>query len=297
MNEADLENYRKSGRIAAEAVRWSRALIKPGAQVLDTAREIEQKIQQLGGDLAFPVNIGINDITAHYTPHHNDTTIIKCDDVVKVDLGAMVDGYISDTAYTIDLGGNYSDMLRVNNEALDNAIDIIKDGVKLSEIGKTVEETIKSEGFKVIENLTGHQIEQFNLHAGLSIPNTEISHDARLEEGMVVAVEPFATCGAGRVIDSNFVEIYSVIRSGRVRSKDARVLLKELEKRHGMPFASRWYLNGLSHVKMQAILRELLNSGILRSYPMLHEKGAGVVSQFEHTIIVEKDGCEVTTLL
>jgi len=126
MDAKELEKYRKSGAIAKEVREWSRKLVKEGMPLLKIAEDVEAKIRKNGGDLAFPVNVCVNHITAHYTPKYNDETVLGANDVVSVDLGVHVDGYIADTAYTIDLSGDYSKMLEANKEALDKSIVVIK---------------------------------------------------------------------------------------------------------------------------------------------------------------------------
>ena len=211
MKKEELNKYLASGKIAREVREWSKTLIKENAKILDIANKIESKIRELGGEIAFPTNICINDITAHYTPKFNDKIIIQKEDVVKVDIGVHVDGYIADTACTVDLSGNYSGLLKANEKALNTVVKLIKPGTSLSEIGETVQKTITGAGFKVIENLTGHEIKQYNLHAGLSIPNIPIPYEKKLVEGMVLAIEPFATDGYGRVIEAKHAEIFSLI--------------------------------------------------------------------------------------
>ncbi len=295
MEENELKAYREAGKIAVKAREWSRDLIKEGAKLLDIAEKIEKKILDHGGEIAFPVNICINDITAHYTPKFNDETVIKENDVVTIDLGAHVDGYIADTAYTIDLSGKYEKMLNANKDALEKAINLVKPDVSVSEIGKLVQKTLKDAGFKPIENLTGHEVKQYDLHAGLSIPNIEVPYKWKIEEGMVLAIEPFATDGYGRVIESKQAEIFSLLEAKPTRMREARMLLNEVEKRKKLPFAERWFCKKINPMKLSLILRDLVSNEVLNAHPVLHEKEKGVVSQFEHTMIVTGDGCEVTT--
>ncbi|OYT40929.1 MAG: type II methionyl aminopeptidase [Candidatus Altiarchaeales archaeon ex4484_43] len=295
MEEKELKAYREAGKIAVEVREWSKNLIKGGTRLLDIAEKIEKKITDMGGGIAFPVNICINDITAHYTPKFNDESVIGENDIVTIDLGAHVDGYIADTAYTIDLSGRYEKMLSANRDALDKAIDLVKPNVSVSEIGKTVQKTLKDAGFKPIENLTGHEVKQYDLHAGLSIPNIEVPYKWKIKEGMVLAIEPFATDGYGRVIESKRAEIFSLQRIKPTRMREARMLLSEIERRKKLPFAERWFCKKINPIKLSLILRDLVSNEILNAHPVLHEKGKGMVSQFEHTMIVTEDGCEVIT--
>jgi len=295
MEKEIIDSYRRAGEIGKEVREWSKALIKPGAKVLDVVEKIEAKIKEKGAGIAFPTNVCINDVTAHYTPKHNDTTVINKGDVVTVDLGAHVDGYISDTAYTLDLGGNHKDMLKSNQEALDAVIDEIKPGVSVQKLGETVQQLLHDRGYKPIENLTGHEIKQYDLHAGLSIPNIKVPYDWTIEEDMVLAIEPFATDGFGRVVESQNIEIYGLLDKKPTRMREARTLLKEVESREELPFAARWYSKKINPMRLKLALNDLVRQEIIKGYPILHEKERGVVSQFEDTVIVTSDGCEITT--
>jgi len=295
MEQKELDAYRKAGKIASEVREWSREIVSPDAKVLDVAEKIEAKIREMGAEIAFPVNVCINDVTAHYTPKYNDETRISKTDVVSIDIGAHVDGYIADTAYTLDFSGKYEDMLKANQEALVGAIALIRPGALVTEIGKSVHATLKAAGYKPIENLTGHEVKQYDLHAGLAIPNIEVPHKLRIQEGMALAIEPFATDGYGRVIESKHAEIFSLQEPRPTRNKDARSIISQVADRQSLPFAERWYAKTIPPLRLDLAMRELVSNGTLRAYPILHEKEKGIVSQFEHTVIVTKDGCEVTT--
>ncbi len=296
MDKEDRERYLRAGEIGRDVREWSKSLIKSGVSVLELADKIEKKIKDSGAGLAFPVNVCLNDITAHYAPKFNDETVIEKDDVVTVDLGAHIDGFISDTAYTIDLSGEHKDLLKVNQEALEKAIEMVAPGVSVSDIGAAVQKTITDAGFKPIENLTGHEIKKYDLHAGLSVPNIRVPYDWRITEGMVLAIEPFATDGVGRVGESQHAEIYSLLEEKPVRMREARILLRELSARRKLPFAKRWFTEKINPMRLELVLRKMVSSGVLKKHPVLHENGGGFVSQFEHTMIVSSDGCEVTTL-
>lgn len=293
MEEEKIKKYREAGKIAKDVVDFSRSLIEPGKNMFEIAEKIEGKIKEKAG-IAFPVNICVNDIGAHFTPKWNDTAVLG-NDVVKVDLGVSLDGFIADTAYTVDLSGKYSGMLEANESALEKALKMIKAGVRVSQIGKEVHETIKLYGFKPIENLTGHEIKEYDLHAGILIPNIETTYDVKISEGMALAIEPFATDGFGSVIESSKCEIFSLVESKPVRMSDERELLAEIGKRKKLPFAKRWF-HDIDEPKLNLMLQDMVNRRIIRRHPVLHEKDKGVISQFEHTVIVGKDDCIVTTL-
>ena len=295
MDDKELSAYRKAGKISQQVKKWSKSLVKPGIKILDIAEKIEAKIIENKAGLAFPVNVCINDVTAHYTPKYNDTISLEESDVVSIDLGVHVDGFIADTAYTVDLGGEYDKMLEVNEKALQKVIEIIRPGASVKELGSTLYDFVTKSGFKPIENLTGHEVKQYDLHAGISIPNIPVPYEWELEEDMVLAIEPFVTDGYGRVVESKIANIYSLLEKKPIRMPEARAILKEVEKREELPFAERWYSKKISPMKVQLAIQQLLSKEIIKGYPTLHEKEKGVVSQFEHTMIVTADGCEVTT--
>jgi methionyl aminopeptidase len=295
MEKDALDSYVKAGKIASETLKWASGLVKPGVRYIEVSDKIEERLKKNDAGSAFPVNISVNDAAAHYTPKYQDTIEFTKKDIVKLDIGVHLDGYIADTATTIDLTGQYGKMMDSNRLALDEAIKVVKPGVSVSRIGEVIQSIINKAGYKPIENLTGHELKQYDLHAGLSIPNIKVPYDWKLSEGMVLAIEPFATDGAGHVIESRAAEIYSVESERPTRLKEARMLLDEVSEREGMPFAARWYAKKIPQMKLSLVLNQLSQAGILRAYPPLHDRGKGMVSQFEHTLIVTEDGCIVTT--
>ncbi len=299
MDNETFEKYIIAGKIATEARNYGKNLIKSEVGCLDVASKVESKIIDRGAGLAFPVNISINEIAAHYSPKHNDTLVFKKGDVVKLDVGAHIDGYIADTAVTIEVGTNkYIDLIKASSDALDNIIDFIKPGIALFEIGKIVEETISSYNYKPIDNLTGHSMKRYILHTGLSIPNVpNKSYKAKLNIGDVLAIEPFATNGAGHVNTGNGSNIYickDSVNLRLLRNKKSRVIFDKLKNKFKtLPFAQRWFEESFSNSEI--ILKKMSFSGLIKQYPQLIDAKRGIVSQKEHTVILTEDGCEVIT--
>ncbi|RLG56859.1 MAG: type II methionyl aminopeptidase, partial [Candidatus Hydrothermarchaeota archaeon] len=197
MKEESLSYYKKAGEIAKEVLEEGLKKIKPGVKLLEVAEFVEARIIEKGGKPAFPCNISVNEIAAHYSPTAWDERTFEKGDLVKLDIGVHVNGYIADVAKSIDLGnkGENKKLIEASEEALKNAIDMIKPGVKTSEIGETIEETIKGFGFVPVSNLTGHQLQRWRLHGGMFIPNVKIRGGEEIKEGDVIAIEPFATNG------------------------------------------------------------------------------------------------------
>jgi len=299
MNSEIYDKYKLAGKIAADARDFGVNLLKSGVSCLDIANKIESKIIDKGGGLAFPVNISINEIAAHYSPKNDDSITLKKNDVVKLDIGAHIDGFIADTAITIEIGNNnYNKMIKASSNALDSAINILKDGINLYEIGKTVQETITSFGYKPIDNLTGHSMQRYILHAGMSIPNVpDKVYNNKPKAGDVLAIEPFATNGAGHVISGPGSNIYLCKESFRqrlIRDKETRIIFEKIKNEFKtLPFAQRWFKKQFSYSEMS--LRKLSFIGLVKHYPQLIDAKKGIVTQKEHTVIITEDGCEVIT--
>jgi len=297
MEQEELDNFREAGKIAARVREDSKRLIMVGESLLDIAETIEQMIGEEGAKPAFPVNISINEIAAHYTPEFESEKSLGENDLVKVDLGMQVNGALSDTAYTIDLAGTNEKLVTAAEEALEKAIAAIKPGIAVGEVGDVIEQTIKGYGFKPISNLSGHMIKSNELHAGVEIPNIKTDDPYRFEEGDIFAVEPFATTGEGYVEDLEQVEIFSIYSPSNVRMRQSRKIVEHVIKNYGMlPFAERWVRKSFkSKLLVSAALRELLQNHFIKGYPVLREVSKGLVSQAEHTVMVTKDSCEVLT--
>ena len=294
MEPSQLELYRKAGKIAAQVREKIKEMVKPGVKILEIAQRAEDLIRELGGSPAFPCNVSINEIAAHYSPPPWDETVIKEGDVVKVDIGVEVEGCIGDTAFTV----GDEKLVEVVGKALEEAIKVIKPGIDAGKIGAAVETVAKSNGLKPIQNLTGHSLGRGELHGGVWIPNVAGETGQRLEVGQVLAIEPFVTDGAGFVEDDERrVYIYSFLRDAPVRTRMAREVLREIKEKYpSLPFAVRWLAKGMSRLRLELTLRELRMAGAIRPYYVLVERAKGKVAQAEHTVIVTENGCEVTTI-
>ncbi len=285
-----IEKTIKAGEILKKVVKEAEEKVAVGSKILDVAEFIENRIVELGARPAFPCNISINSDAAHSTPARGDERVFKKGDLVKIDIGAHIDGYIADMAISIDLG-DHSDLIRAAREAVFNAIDVVKAGVDTAKIGKIIEETIKNYGFKPVVNLSGHGLLPYIAHAPPSIYNYATQKGIELEEGMVIAIEPFATDGVGKVVERGECEIYSLLNPKPLRLRTMREIVSEIsEKYKTLPFAKRW-LN-VSDLWISKLVRE----GVLREYPVLTEVSRRAVSQWEHTVIVERDCARVVTL-
>lgn len=295
----ELENYKKAGRIAKQSLEFGLSLIEENASLLEVVEKIERFIKDKGAEPAFPVNVSINDRAAHYTASVDDKTVFSSGDVVKLDIGVHVQGYIGDVARTKIIGNESEEkekLVEASEKALENAISFIKPGVKTGEIGKIIEETIRGYGFNPVVNLTGHKLKRYELHCGIAIPNIYSKADYELKEGEVFAIEPFATNGAGKVKDENTALIFRYERDARIRLLDARKILEHVKERYRkLPFAERWVADLVPKFKLGIAIRNLVESKALHAYKILREEAHGIVSQAEDTVIVTEDGAEILT--
>ncbi|MFA6333329.1 MAG: type II methionyl aminopeptidase [Methanoregula sp.] len=290
MNDDILEKYRTAGSLAARILKEGAQQIRVGASYLELVESIEARVKDEGAELAFPLNLSLNEDAAHDTASWNDERILKKGDVAKLDLGVQIDGYIADTATTVDLGNN-SLLLDASREALEAAIRTVKPGATSGDLGAAVQKEIEGRGYRPIANLTGHGLAQYVLHQSPTIPNIAINGGVVLEEGIVFAIEPFATTGSGHVKEKTKMEIYSQLSAKPVRIPAGRTILEKIQGRNGLPFSRRW----LGERKLDLALPTLVRSGTLHGYPVLADIAGSLVSQHEHTVIVTGDGCIVTT--
>lgn len=289
-----LEDWRSAGRIAAEALEFGRELIKPGARAVEVADKIEQKIRDLGAVPAFPVILSCNHVAAHWAPDPNDPLILQ-DQLVKLDMGAAVNGAIGDCAVTIDLSGTWSELSKASRNAVDNLTKEVHPGMEFWTMGKIIQETIESFGYKPIRNLSGHGIMPFTIHTWPTIPNVDNGDKTKLQTGMVFASEPFATNGQGMVNEAEECNIFGYLKRRPIRSPITRSLVPDVEAFQGLPFTSRWLTKKHPLFKVNFALREMVQTEMIRAYPPLVEAGKGLVSQHERTFFVGEDKVEVLT--
>lgn len=297
LSEADYAKWRRAGEISASAIELGRMIIKEGVPLLEVAEQIEDFMRDNGSVPAFPTNLSRNEVAAHFTPasYEGHLTFAK-GDVVKLDLGAQIDGFIADTAVTIEVGTHkYDKLIESSRKALEEAISVMGPNANLSTVGGTIESVIKSYGFKPISNLTGHLIERNVLHAGISVPNVQQRITQRPRVGQVFAIEPFSTDGAGHVVSGATGNIYHYQRDRPLRAPDQRRLLQVIARDYPhTPFAERWVAKEGGE-RTRLAIGQLLRQVAIKSYPQLIEEARGMVAQHEHTVLITEEGCEVMT--
>ncbi|MBU2104550.1 MAG: type II methionyl aminopeptidase [Nanoarchaeota archaeon] len=284
----------QAGKIASEVKNYAKEIIKPEIPLLETAEKIEAKIVELGGKPAFPVNLSIDNIAAHYTPSHDDKTLAQ--GLLKIDIGVRIDGWIADTAFSIDLENSEENkkLIEASEKALKNVIEVFKENESLNKVGQKISETIETFGFSPIINLGGHGLGKEDFHAEPFIPNFDNKKNISIEKGLY-AIEPFATTGSGRVHDGNPSGIYQLVSEKNIRSPAAREILSfVIEEYQTFPFCSRWLIKKFG-TRALISLKQLEENGNLHQFSQLVESKGAKVSQAEDTILINETGIIVTT--
>jgi methionyl aminopeptidase len=288
----------KSGKIAARVLQEISSEITPKKRIIKICALAENKIKEYGGLPAFPLNVSINHIAAHSTSPRGDRSEIPDFGLVKLDVGVHVDGYITDTARTIDIDGTLEGFVASTEDALMEAIGLMQPGAELGDVGHTIEKVIKEYGLRAVKNLSGHNLKKYRLHAGKIVPNVKKRGIGTVEIGEYYAIEPFATSGTGKVIDSKVVYIFANTGLDEPLEGNTEKLRKYLREKYGpLPFASRWIGTSGKKVDVVEEIRKLVNAKALRGYPMQIEKKGRPVSQTEHTVYISEDGPILLTKL
>lgn len=292
------EKYVRAGRIVAKVREQMQRIVSEGMRVIDICEKAESLIREKGGQPAFPCNVSINEVAAHYTSPPQDEKTVPEGSIVKVDIGVHIDGYIADTAVTKCFNPEYENLTHAAKEALETALKVLRPGLSISRFGLAVQKSIKMQGFKPVSNLTGHQVGRYLVHAGKALPNVFHLSMSKVHVGEVYAVEPFVTLpdAAGKVTSGKEAHIFRFVKRKSLKNHYAKRLLDYiLKKFHTLPFAERWLQECLPANRFQAAFSELLSSKSLMAYPEFIEVSRKPVAQAEHTVVITKDGCHVLT--
>ena len=297
-DEEVLEKFRLSGKILRETREEMKLFVRENMPIVQVCEKAEALIREKGGKPAFPCNVSINEVAAHYTSPPNDERRIPEKAIVKVDMGVHVDGYVTDTAFTACFNPEYNGMQNAAEHALKTAVDNIHSEMATSKIGGIIENAIKNRGFKPIANLTGHSVGRYLIHAGTSIPNVAQISLAKVKAGEVCAIEPFVTLpeAVGRVEDGAEITIFRLVKAKSVKNPYAKQILKYIEDNfRTLPFAERWLKGVVPKDQHREAFKELFTSKALMGYPVFVEVSRKPVTQAEHTVLITENGCEVLT--
>jgi methionyl aminopeptidase len=295
----EFDNYIQAGKIAGEIRENVRRTDWIGKTVFEICEHVENEIRKRGAKCAFPVNTSINEVAAHYTAEPNDPTTIKDDDLVKIDLGAQINGYIADTAVTVCYNPEFDNLVQAAEQSLNNAMSMIKVGAKSSDVGRTIEKTIKQMGFLPIANLSGHSLDQYTIHAGKSVPNIWSIGSFTFNENQAFACEPFVTTGEGLgfVHEGKVKNIFALSSRKKTKDNDADKMLDYIWQNFNLlPFALRWLTSEWDEKEAKKLLDILIKKKSVHAYPVLVEGNGKRVAQAEHTFIPNETGVTITTI-
>ncbi len=296
VDQQALESWRKAGRIASECREWAKTNIQPGVRIRHVLETVESMIRERGGQPGFPAQSSRNSVAAHYCSAPEDEQTYQEGDCVKVDIGVHVDGYVADTAATVDLSSDrrWTPLIESAKSALAAAIATVGEGVPVGDVGGAIERTILKAGFQPVRNLTGHGLGRWKVHCAPQIPNYAERGGGTLKRGMVFAIEPFASTGKGYIREAGKAEVFMMVRPPMKAKGLDRDVLKAIEAWRGLPVARRYFTH-LDRELVEDTITKLARQGSLMRYPPLVEDEGVMVAQYEHSLYLGPDGVEVLT--
>ncbi|RPB28312.1 methionine aminopeptidase 2-like protein [Terfezia boudieri ATCC MYA-4762] len=319
MNNDRWNDFRHGSEVHRQVRQWAQKHIKPGMSLTEICEGIEDSVRRLTGHdgliegdsliagMGFPTGVSLNHCAAHYTPNAGNKVVLQQQDVMKVDFGVHVNGYIVDSAFTMSFDPVYDNLLAAVKDATNTGVRAGID-VHMCDIGAAIQEVIesyeveiggKTHQVKPIRNLNGHNINQFQIHGTKSVPIVKGGDQTtKMEEGEVFAIETFGSTGKGVVRDDTEVSHYARIADVKhvdLRLSSAKNLLNVINKNFGtLPFCRR-YLDRIGQEKYLLGLNNLVSSGIVESYPPLCDSKGSYTAQYEHTILLRPTCKEVVS--
>jgi len=293
-----IEDYLKAGKIAGEVRENVRKKDWIGSTLEEICEYVESEIIKRGAKCAFPVNTSLNEVAAHYTAEPNDPKTVSDSDLIKIDLGAQINGYIADTAVTVNYDPQYDSLVQTAENALQSAMSMIKVGVKSKDVGRKIQNTIMDMGFKPIANLSGHSLDQYTIHAGKTVPNMWSIGSFDFSEDEAYACEPFVTAknGLGFVRNGKIKNIFALASRKRTKDDEADKVQEYIWNNFNMlPFALRWLLKEWEEKEARKLLDVLIKKKVVKAYAILVEASGKTVAQAEHTFSPTQTGVTVTT--
>lgn len=310
-----VENYnnaRRAAEVHRQARLYARKTIRPGMSMLSVADTIEDATRalveehELESGVGFPTGLSLNEVAAHYTPNGNDKLFLKEGDIMKVDIGVHVKGRIVDSAFTLSFNPDYENLLKAVEDATNTGVREAGIDVRVGDIGGMIQEVMesyevtigtKTMPVKAIRNLTGHNIGNYQIHGGKSVPIVKSDDATKMEEGEYFAIETFGSTGRGHVVESGECSHYAKVIDGPKIRKDtpasAKAVLATINRSFGtLPWCRR-YLERTGETGYLYGLQRLVREGIVQEYPPLKDQAGSMTAQFEHTILLRPTVKEV----
>lgn len=309
--------YKSAADIVNRALQLVISECKPKAKIVDVCEKGDSFIQEQTGNMyknvkkkiergvAFPTCISVNNVVCHYSPLASDETVLEEGDLVKIDMGCHIDGFIAVVAHTHvvqdgPVTGRKADVIAAANTAAEVAMRLIRPGKKNKDVTEAIQKVAAAYDCKIVEGVLSHQMKQFVIDGNkvvLSVTNPEVRvDDAEFEENEVYAVDIVASTGEGKpkMFDEKQTTIYkrAVDRNYHLKMKTSRFIFSEINQKFPiMPFTAR----ALEEKKARLGLVECVNHDLLQPYPVLHEKPGDLVAHIKFTVLLMPNGSDRVT--
>ena len=283
-----------------------------GVDIKELIDYIEKKIFSTGNFPSFPAMVSVNDMAAHYTVF-DEGYILQKGDVIKVDFGISRNGFLTDNAFTVEVGSNnHQKLIECAKACLDAAMDRVEIDCTMHDIGTVIYDVAKQRGFNTIHNLSGHQIGPYVLHYGMSVPSYGNEDMQKVKNSQQFAIEPFVTYGEPRIKAVRPSNILHLQRDKPVRDPIAMKVLKHIRSHFPkLPFSKRWLISseaellgaigggikGYDTQKIKYGINILKKYGIIYEYDELGTVDGELVAQFEDCVVFENNQKTIITRL
>ncbi|KAJ9698717.1 hypothetical protein PVL29_007668 [Vitis rotundifolia] len=286
--------YKTAAEIVNKALQVVLSACKPKAKIVDVCEKGDAFIREQTGNVyknvkkkiergvAFPTCISVNNTVCHFSPLSSDETLLEAGDILKIDMGCHIDGFIAVVAHTHVLQdgrvtGRAADVIAAANTAAEVALRLLRPGRKNKEVTDAIQKVAAAYDCKIVEGVLSHQLKQFVIDGNkvvLSVPSGETRvDDAEFEENEVYAVDIVISTGDGKpkLLDERQTTIYkrAVDKNYHLKMKSSRFIFSEISQKFPiMPFSAR----ALEEKRARLGLVECVNHDLLQPYPVLHEK-------------------------
>ncbi|KAF3208337.1 hypothetical protein TWF106_011440 [Orbilia oligospora] len=313
-----LRTYRKAAEVHRQTRRWVQENVKPGHSTLEIAEGIEDSVRallghpgleagdSLKGGMGFPTGICLNHEVAHYTPSTGKGVVVQHQDVMTVDFGVHINGWIVDSAFTMAFDPTYDDLLAAVKDATNTGVKTAGIDVRISDVSAAIQEAMesweveirgKTYPVKPVRNLTAHDIKHWHIHGGKSIPFVKNSDQTKMEEGEIFAIETFGSTGRGYTRDDVGIYGYGLNHDAPLTTSLPLASAKRLHKTIREHFSTivfcRRYLDRLGLDRYLAGMNCLVQHGIVEAYKPLTDIEGSYSAQFEHTLILRENHKEI----
>ncbi|KAJ5364014.1 Methionine aminopeptidase [Penicillium cataractarum] len=318
-DDSFLNDYRKAAEVHRQVRRWTQETARPGKTLTEIAEGIDDGVRALLDNdglapgaglvsgLGFPTGLALNNCVAHYTPNPGQKEIVlQSSDVMKVDFGVHINGWIVDSAFTMSFDPTYDNLLAAVKESTNTGIKNAGIDVRISDVSAAIQEVMESYEVEIngktypvkpVRNLSGHNIKQYQIHGGKSIPFVKTKDQTKMEEGEIFACETFGSTGRGSIIDGPGVYGYGKDPFAPKRFTShlasARSLYQKINENFGTLVFCRRYLERLGVERYLAGMNNLVSQGVVEMYPPLMDIEGSYSAQFEHTFLLRESGKEI----